>query len=106
MGVKRTDMTKVDLGSIGLTLFHPIVAGKGQLADREHRDWLEFLIGPGPGLRFEKEVGRLLNDIGHGHVGIRIIKGFTQRPDFLLDQSIVFVGLPLPLGRLNQLIRE
>src|SRR5215472_19314058 len=82
MGVKRTDMTKVDPGSIGLTLLHPVVAGKGQLADREHRDWLEFLIGPGPGLRFEKEVDRLLNDIGHGHVGIRIIKGFTQRTDF------------------------
>src|SRR5258708_30390663 len=97
MGVKRTDMTKVDLGAIGLTPFHPVVAGKGQLADREHRDWLEFLIGLRPGLRFETEVGHLLHDIGHGHVAIWILKGSTPRPGFLPDQSITFLGLPLSL---------
>ena len=45
-----THLAKVDLGPIGLALFHPIVTGKGKYASRENRNRLKILVGRGPAL--------------------------------------------------------
>src|SRR5215469_16214028 len=101
-----THLAKVDLGPIGLALFHPIVTSKGELPNREHRNRLEILIGRRPALRFEEVVASLLDHIGHRHVGVSVFHRLTQRGHFLLDQPIVFLSFPASLGRLDQLIGE
>lgn len=86
-----THLRIVDLGSIGLSFFQAIIAGKGELTNRQNRNWLEVFIGLRPSVVFEEVVTGLFKDIGHGHVGVRVIEGLTQSGHLFLDQPVIFV---------------
>ena len=53
---------RVDLGPIGLALFHPIVTSKGELPNREIRNRLQMFIGRRP-LRCEEVIASLLDTL-------------------------------------------
>ena len=106
MGDQITHRPRVDLGSRGRSFFQAIIAGKGELTNRQNRNWLEVFIGLRPGFVFEEVVTGVFNDIGHGHGGVWVIEGRTQSGNLFLDQPVIFVRFSFSLSRLDQLSGE
>ena len=100
----------LDARPIGLPCVHPVVGGKGQLAHLLGRDGLHLLVGSRKGSCAQVVVAGLLDQIGHGYEGVRLLPHILllgpHRPHMLADQPVIFPGRTLPLRRADQFLRE